>query len=64
MCSYPCCCRLCCTAGPVSPQFGPPIVMGSIAGSYINYFVPGWVTKVLVLLVPVTSVENCATDRL
>lgn len=27
------------------------IVMGSIAGSYINYFVPGWVTKALVLLV-------------
>jgi UPF0716 family protein affecting phage T7 exclusion len=25
--------------------------MGSIAGSYINYFVPGWVTKILVLLV-------------
>jgi len=25
--------------------------MGSIAGSYINYFVPGWVTKTLVLLV-------------
>lgn len=31
--------------------FGPPIVMGSIAGSYINFFVPGWVTKTLVLLV-------------
>jgi hypothetical protein len=22
-------------------QFGPPIVVGSIAGSYLNYLVPG-----------------------
>lgn len=35
----------------MSMQFGPPIVMGSIAGSYLNYLVPGWVTKTLVLLV-------------
>jgi uncharacterized membrane protein YfcA len=32
-------------------QFGPPIVIGSIAGSKVNYFVPSWITKALVLLV-------------
>lgn len=32
-------------------QFGPPIAIGSVAGSKINYFVPSWITKSLVLLV-------------
>lgn len=47
-------------------QFGPPIVMGSIAGSYINYFVPGWVTKLLVLLVlsPMTYRMICKARML
>jgi len=39
---------------PIVPfvlQFGPPLVMGSVAGSKANYFVPSWITKSLVLVV-------------
>jgi uncharacterized membrane protein YfcA len=32
-------------------QFGPPIVIGSVAGSKVNYFLPSWITKTLMLLV-------------
>ena len=36
--------------------FGPPTVVGSIAGSYVNMVIPSWVTKVtlFLLLVPMT----------
>lgn len=36
---------------PFLLQFGPPIVIGSVAGSKVNYFVPSWIPKALVLLV-------------
>lgn len=31
-------------------QFGPTIVIGSVIGSHVNYFIPSWVTKILVML--------------
>uniref|UniRef100_A0A383WPS0 Membrane transporter protein n=1 Tax=Tetradesmus obliquus TaxID=3088 RepID=A0A383WPS0_TETOB len=36
--------------------FGPPSVVGSISGSYINMIIPSWVTKVtlFLLLIPIT----------
>jgi uncharacterized membrane protein YfcA len=35
---------------PVLPsQFGPPVVMGSVAGAKVNYFIPSWITKTLLL---------------
>lgn len=38
------------------PQFGPPIVMGSVAGAKANYFIPSWITKTLLLVVLVPMV--------
>lgn len=40
------CCCCCCS----HLQFGPTIVAGSVMGSHLNYFIPGYITKVLVML--------------